>query len=511
MEQPPLMELIVAKFYNYSLFPSLVLLFSLAIWLKLARGKKLNLPPSPPKLPIIGNIHQLGKFPHRSVRDLSRKYGSLMLLKLGKNPTLVVSSAESVREIVKYHDIDFSNRQRTTAANILFYGCKDLGFAPYGEYWKEVRKISVLELFSVRRVHSFQYVRDEEVGVLINKIHQASLKGECINLTQKLMAVSNNIVSRCVLSRKFEEEDGSSKFGELIRRLTILLMGFCFGDMYPYLGWLDVLTGFIPGLKAVSGEFDSLFEQIIEEHRALKSHETTNKKDFVSIILQLQKDCKLDMDLTQDNIKAILLDMFVAGTDTTSITTDWLMAELLKHPNIMTKVQEEVRSVVGEKSKIDLDDINKMEYLKCVVKETLRLHPPGPFLLPREISTSCKLGGYDIPSNTTVMVNVWAIQRDPNWWENPEEFIPERFENNPVDFHGQDFQLIPFGCGRRSCPGLPFAVASIQYMIANLLHWFDWKLPAGETAENLDMSEVFGLNIGKKFPLCVLPISRLSV
>ncbi|XP_022738025.1 cytochrome P450 71A1-like [Durio zibethinus] len=505
------MELNVAKLCNISpLFVSLILLVSLVIWLNLAKRKKLNLPPSPPKLPIIGNIHQLGKLPHRSLGDLSRKYGSLLLLQLGHNPTLVVSSAEMAREIFKNHDIVFSNRPSTTAANILLYGCSDIGFAPYGEYWRQVRKVCVLELLSVRRVHSFQFVRDEEVELVMNKIRRASVKGESINLTEMLLALAYNIVSRCAISRKFEEEGGNSKFGQLARRLMGLLMSFCIGDMFPYLRWLDVPTGFIPSVKAVNREIDAFFDQIIEKHRALKSHdEVPNRKDFVSIILQLQEDGMLEMDLTQDNLKAIILNMFLGGTETSATTAEWLMAELLKNPNVMKKVQEEVRNVVGKKSKIDVNDINKMEYLKCVIKETLRLHPVAPLLIPRQTTASVKLGSYDIPSNVRVLINVWAIQRDPNWWEKPEEFIPERFENSPVDFKGQDFQFLPFGCGRRICPGMQFAVASIENVVANLLYWFDWKLPAGENAENLDMSEVYGLTVNKKVPLRLLPISHL--
>ncbi|XVF49776.1 hypothetical protein PTKIN_Ptkin04bG0042000 [Pterospermum kingtungense] len=184
--------------------------------------------------------------------------------------------------------------------------------------------------------------------------------------------------------------------------------------------------------------------------------------------------------------------MFVGGTETIATTMEWMMAELLKHPNIMKKVQEEVRNVVGNKTKIDVDDINKMEYLKCVIKETLRLHPAGPLLAPRETSARVKLGGYDIPSNIAVLVNACAIQRDPNWWEKPEEFIPERFENSSVDFKGQDFHFIPFGIGRRGCPGMPFGVASVEYVVANLPYWFDWILPAGENLENLDMTELYG-------------------
>ncbi|XVE56694.1 hypothetical protein DITRI_Ditri04bG0031200 [Diplodiscus trichospermus] len=509
----PLMKLNVgANLYNNPLFLSLILLVSLLIWLKLAKGKKLNLPPSPPKLPLVGNIHQLGRLPHRSLRDLSRKYGSLLLLQLGHNPTLVVSSAEMVREIVKNHDVVFSSRPSTTAANIFLYGCSDIGFAPYGEYWRQVRKICVLELLSHRRVRSFQFVREEEVELVINKIRHHSLEGETVNLTQVMMAFSHDVVSRCAISRKFEEEeDGNSKFGQLTRRMVALLMNFCFGDMFPYLWWLDVLTGFIPRIKAVQGEMDAFFRQIIEEHRALKGFDKNTNKDFVSILLQLQKDGMLEIDLTEDNLKALILETFLGGSDTSATTMEWLMAELVTHPDIMKKVQEEVRNIVGKKSKVDMDDINKMVYLKCVIKETFRLHPPVPLLLPRENSSSVKLGGYDVPSNLTIFINVWAIQRDPNWWEKPEEFIPERFVNSPVDFKGQDFQFIPFGFGRRGCPGLLFAVASIEYLTANLLYWFDWKLPDGEIRENFDMSELYGLTVNRKAPLRVLPISHLSI
>ncbi|KAK8987041.1 hypothetical protein V6N11_055358 [Hibiscus sabdariffa] len=501
------MELLnVSNLSTNPLFLSLILLLSLLIWLKLAKGRDLNLPPSPPKLPIIGNIHQLGKLPHRSLRDLSNMYGSLLLLRLGYNPTLVVSSVDMVREIVKSHDIVFSNRARTTAVNHLFYDSKGIIFAPYGEYWRQFKKMSAVELFSQQRVHSFQFIRDEEVGALIDKIRSTCLKGESINLTKMLTFVSSNIASRSVFSHKIEEEDGCSKFGELVKRLMILFTRFCFGDMFPYLGWVDELTGCIPSMKALSAELDAFLDQVIAEHRALESR----KKDFVSIIMQLQKDGMFE-NLTQDNIKAILLDMFVAGTDTSTTTLEWMMAELLRHPNSMKKVQQEVRNVVGNKSKVDPEDIRKMEYLKCVVKETLRLHPPAVFLPRRTTATaSGKLGGYDIPSNTTVLINAWAIHRDPKWWEKPDEFIPERFEKSSIDFQGQDFHYIPFGIGRRGCPGMSFGVASVEYAMANLLYWFDWKLPSGEAAEKVDMTELYGLAVSKKTPLHALAIPHSS-
>jgi cytochrome P450 len=194
--------------------------------------------------------------------------------------------------------------------------------------------------------------------------------------------------------------------------------------------------------------------------------------------------------------------MFLGGTETTSTVLEWSMAELVKNPSIMKRAQEEVRRVVNKKSKIDVNDINKMDYLKCILKETLRLHPPLPLSLPRETITNVKIGGYDIPEKTKVLANIWAIQRDPRVWERPEEFLPERFEDRPIDYKGQDFEFIPFGGGRRGCPGMTFGVASVENVVANLLCWFDWKLQG----EDLDMTEINALTASKKIHLHLIPI-----
>ncbi|XP_059442631.1 cytochrome P450 71A1-like [Corylus avellana] len=487
---------------------SLVLLIPFLYVFKRIRSGKTNVPPSPPKIPIIGNLHQLGTLPHRSLQALSNKYGPLMFLYLGNVPTLVVSSADMAREIMKTHDIIFSNRPKTTAANILLYGCKDIAFSPYGEYWRQARKICVLELLSLKSVQSFEYVREEEVEALINKISGTCLKGGSVNLSEMFIATTNNIASRCILGQKFEEENGKSKFGELSRRVMTLFVAFCFGDFFPSLGWIDVLTGITPSLKSTFGGLDAIFDQVIEEHETEKiDDDQPNRLDFVQILLRLQKNSMLDFELNKNNLKAILLDMFVAGTDTSSTALEWLMAELVKNPRVMKRAQEEVRRVVSKKSRIDVNDINKMDYLKCIIKETLRLHPPIPLLLPRETITSVKIGGYDIPPNTRVVINAWAIQMDPKVWERPEEFLPERFEGNPVDFRGQDFEFIPFGGGRRGCPGLTFGVSSVEYVIANILYWFDWKLAgANVQGEDLDMTEFNGLTVTKKHPLHLVPV-----
>ncbi|XP_054786242.1 phenylacetaldehyde oxime monooxygenase CYP71AN24-like [Prosopis cineraria] len=518
---------VVLKHLPFELNPtSFVSLFSFIIAIVLLiklqtvtrRNKPDLLPPSPPKFPFIGNLHQLGTLPHRSLTALSRKYGSLMLLRLGQTPTLVVSSAHMAKEITKSHDVVFSDRPQTTAAKILLYGCTDVGFLPYGEEWRLKRKICVLGLLSLKRVQSFQYIREEEVADLVNKIRQAcSEHDDHVNISQMVIATSNNIVSRCLLGEKFEAGDGKSSFGNLARKVMVLLAAFSFGNFFPSLRWMDFVTGLIPKLNATFRELDTFFDEVLAQHKAAKrndddGHHRSEKKDFVDILHQLQHDDLLDIELNQSDIKAMIMDFFTGGSDTTSTALEWAFAELMRNPRTMKKAQEEVRRMMGKKSKVEETDVRKMKFLECVVKETLRLHPPLPLSVPRETRSGVTLGGYYVPPKTTVFMNAWAIQRDPEFWERPEEFVPERFENSNVDFKGQDFELIPFGSGRRGCPGLSFGIASLDYVLANLLYWFDWKLPteaSKSTQQAIDMSEIFGLTVVKKQPICVQPIPYL--
>ncbi|PPS08078.1 hypothetical protein GOBAR_AA12569 [Gossypium barbadense] len=452
------------------------LLLTISFLFKLLRTWKLNLPPSPPKLPIIGNIHQVGKSPHRSFRALSEKYGPLMLLHMGQTPTLVVSSAVIGKEIMAAHDV-FVERPQIRAVHTLFCGCTDIAFSAYGDYWRQAKKICVLELLTQKRVRMFQLVREQEVSRMVKNVRQCCHNGSGIVVCEMLGTIANNIISRSVLGRVYEREDGNKGFGELSRKAMDLLGSFCFEDFFPKLGWIDVLTRLTSELERVSNELHAFLDQL---------------------------DGKLDISLTQDNLKAIILDMFIGGTDTIAATMEWTMAELVKNPSIMKKAQEEVRTVVGKKQTISEIDVNEMHYLKCVVKETLRLH--APVMVSRQNSTATKLEGYDIPPKTIVLVNTWAIQRDPKLWDKAEEFIPDRFLNSQVDFRGQHIQYTPFGAGRRRCPGIKFAVAGAEYVLANLLYWFDWKLPDLRRCEDLDMSDYYAIIIRKKVPLHLVPM-----
>ncbi|PON72319.1 Cytochrome P450, E-class, group I [Parasponia andersonii] len=285
-----------------------------------------------------------------------------------------------------------------------------------------------------------------------------------------------NVISRCALGGKYTREDGRESFGELARRAIKLIGAFNFQDVVPYLGWINILTGFNARLGETVKAFDILLDEVIEEHEQ-KIGDQSDKKD---------------------------LDMFLGGTDNSASVMEWAMTELAKNPSVMKKAQEEARRVVGNKPKIDEADIAQMEYLKCVNNESLILH--APVLITRKSTTATKLEGYDIPAKTRVLINVWAIKRDPRLWERSEEFVPERFVNNPVDFKGHHNQIIPFGEGSRACPGIIFAMAEIDYVLANLLYWFDWNLPPGQTGKDLDLSDIFGPVIHKKVPLRLVPV-----
>ncbi|KAK9108253.1 hypothetical protein Syun_024264 [Stephania yunnanensis] len=272
---------------------------------------------------------------------------------------------------------------------------------------------------------------------------------------------------------------------------------------------MDFLTGMSGTLKRTWEELDAFLDRVIEDRLTMKDEDDVVRGDsdqhfLIDRLILAQEDDTLDVKLSKEDLKAILLDMFITGTDSAAMMTEWAMAELMRRPEEMKKAQEEVRRVVGKKMKLVVEeDIQHMDYLKCIIKETLRLHGT---ILPREAITSATVNGYHIPAKTRVLINAWAIQRDPEVWDRAEEFVPARFLNAGIDFKGHEHhEFLPFGSGRRSCPGLSFALATLELATANLLYWFDWELPNGETSEQLDMSEIFGVDIHKKAPLLLVP------
>ncbi|XVF85079.1 hypothetical protein PTKIN_Ptkin17bG0089600 [Pterospermum kingtungense] len=499
------------------LFWLLSLLLSLLLLLKKKTSqanKPTRLPPSSPKLPIIGNLHQLGALPHRSLCNLSRKYGPVLLLHLGRIPVVLISSAEAAREVLKVHDIASCSRPPIAGAGRLTYNYSDVVFTPYGEYWREIRKICVLELFSVKRVKSFRFVREEEVASLMDSISQSSSFGSPVNVTELVFSLTGSIIFRTAFGRCSQGNDfDRTKLYEIVHAAETVLGTFSAEEYFPNFGWIwDMINGHNKEVERVFHELDTFFERVIQDH--LQSGREKLQEDIIDVMLGIEKE-QVDQDgrawLTKAHIKAVLLNMFLAGVDTSALTVNWAMAELFRQPKLMKKAQNEVRSIVGNKGRVTECDLDQLDYLKMVVKETLRLHPPAPLLIPRETMSYFKINEYDIHPKTRIIINAWAIARDPLYWENPEEFCPERFVDNSVDFKGNNFEFLPFGGGRRGCPGMHMGTVTSELLLANLLYSFDWKLPGGTREAEIDMEELGGhsLTLSKKIPLLLVPIKYL--
>ncbi|XP_062078754.1 cytochrome P450 71D11-like [Humulus lupulus] len=491
--------------------PSFPILFSfvfvfMVVIIVLKRDQTKNsvskLPPGPWRLPLVGNMHQLfGSLPHLKLRDFSKQHGPLMYLKIGQVPILIVSSSEYAKEVMRTHDVVFASRPRTLAAQIIAYNCTDIIFAPNGEYWRQLRKICTQELLSPARVQSFQPVREEELFNLVEGI--ASKVGSAINLTEMVKKSSYGITSRAAFGKKSRDHD---EFISIMEETIKAAGGFEFAEMFPSLSFLDWKSR--PKFESIKLRSSRILENIIQEH--IKENEISAEKggrheDLVDVLLKFHNNGDLGFTITRDNIKGVILDIFVAGGETSALSVDWAMVEMMRNPRVMRKAQDEVREVFGRKGSVDETSIDEMKYLKSVVKETLRLHPPAPLLLPRESREKCDINGYEIPMKTRVMVNVWAIGRDPKYWIEPENFLPERFLDSAIDFKGNNFEYIPFGAGRRICPGMSFGLINVELPLAYLLYHFDWKLPNGMKHENLDMTEFFGVTMRRKDDLYLIP------
>ncbi|KAJ4724625.1 Cytochrome P450 [Melia azedarach] len=374
-----------------SFFPMIVtfLLFVVMV-LKIVKRFKdseryLILPPGPWKLPIIGNLHQLvGSLPHHQLRNLANKYGPLMYLQIGEIPTIVISSAEFAKEVLKTHDIIFSSRVQTLAGNVITYNSSGMLFTPYGDEWRELRKLTVMEVLSVKKVQSFRSIREQEVSNLISWI--ASKSGSMINLTEKLFSLSYDITSKAAFGNKCtDREIFISIVGEVVR----LIVGANVADLFPSIRFLQPITGIKSRVQKMHQQADKIISSIIDEHKKRKARLQTGKdEDIVDVLLSVQERADLKFPITTDNIKAIIIEVFGAASETAATTLDWAICEMMKNPRVLKKAQEEVREVFNKKGKVDETGIAEMEFLKLVIKETMRLHTPGPLLFTRECRES---------------------------------------------------------------------------------------------------------------------------
>ncbi|KAI3468321.1 hypothetical protein Pfo_024984 [Paulownia fortunei] len=481
-------------------FTNCILLLSFILFLykgwKKFNNRSPKLPPGPWKLPVIGHLHHIGPLPHRSFQELAKTYGPLMHFKLGEVTALVVSSPTLAKEVLKVHDPTFADRPESIAGEILWYNSSNISFSQYGDYWRQMRKICILELLSAKNVKSFGSIRNDEVSHLINSIKASS--GAPVDLTEKIFTMTSSITCRAAFGKVCRDKD---QLIEMFKEGITLVSGFDVSDLYPSSKILKAISWNRLKLLKMRRKLDLILDDIIEEHRhnlakIVADTENSEKRgngefgneDLVDVLLRVKESGELEFPITDDNVKAVIYDIFAAGTETSSTTIDWIMAELIRNPRVMSKVQTEIREAFKGSTTIGEADVQNLKYLKLVIKEGLRLHAPIP-LIPRVSREDTEIEGYLIPARAKVMVNAWAMGRDPEIWTNPESFEPERFDNNPTDFTGNHFEYIPFGAGRRMCPGMTFGLASVELPLAHLLYNFDWKLPGGMSPKDLDMIE----------------------
>ncbi|KAH9687346.1 Xanthotoxin 5-hydroxylase CYP82C4 [Citrus sinensis] len=417
--------------------------------------------------PVIGHLHLLRgpEPPYRVFGRMADKYGPIFNIRIGKNPALIVSNWEIAKECLTTHDKVFANRPKTLAMEILGYNFSMFVFSPYGSYWRETRKIATLELLANHRLEKLKHVREYEVKTCLKELYElwhnnkSPNKMLLVEMKKWFEDILRNVVLRMIVGKECNSVD-SEKWKELLTRFFEMSGKFVVSDALPFLRRLDI------------------GEQYLGR----------------------------DVDIIN---KAICLALILGATDTTKITLTWVMSLLLNHRDILNKAQNELDIQVGTKRQVNAEDIKNLVYLQAILKEAMRLYPAVPFLFPHESMEECTVNVYHVPAGTQLFINAWKIQRDASVWEEPSKFQPERFltRHKDIDVKGQNFELLPFGSGRRMCPGVSFALQVMQFTLASLLQGFDFATPSNEP---VDMGERLGLTMEKSQPFEVLVTPRLS-
>ncbi|KAL5721578.1 hypothetical protein ACHQM5_005204 [Ranunculus cassubicifolius] len=474
----------------------------------------LNAPPGPKGWPVLGYLPYLTDRIHEDLFHLAKTHGPLYSLKMGQKPAIVVSSPEITKQILKNQDSTFSSRTITEAVRCVTYGATSLVFVPYGARWRLLRKILTTELFSSRSIELLQPARQLQVHGLLKNLHSAYKAKTPVDIADSTFVVSANLISNLVCSKILF--DNTKKEGrelkEIVSDILEVVGAQNLADLIPSLKFFDP-QGLKKKVSKAVKKFDDFFERLIDERlgerkQGLKMNEN-GRLDMLDVFLNYKSEKKDDeiKEFSRVDIKGMLSDMFVAGTDTSSSTVEWGMTEILKNPEIYQKIVSELDEVVGKDRFVEETDISKLTYFQAAVKEVFRLHPGVPLLIPRRTNEACEVNGYHVPKHCIVFVNVWGMARDPQVWDKPLEFNPERFLGSNRDVKGQDFDLLPFGTGRRSCIGMPLGHRMVHYSLASLLHAFEWDFPT-EILE--DMTEKVGITLSKAKTLVGLPKPRLN-
>nr|XP_043636374.1 cytochrome P450 81Q32-like [Erigeron canadensis] len=481
------------------LYISLIILLFSYLFTTHFRRKSATLPPTIfPSLPIIGHLYLFKPPLYRTLAKLASKYGPILYLKFGSRRVVIISSPSAVEECFTKNDIVFANRPKMLFGKIIGVNYTSLAWAPYGDNWRNLRRIASIEILSIHRLNEFHDIRVEEAKflnrkLLLNSSSQVAVKAVFYELTLNIMMIMIS-GKRYFGGENPEMEEEGKRFLDMLNETFVLAGATNVGDYLPILSWLGV-KGLEKRLIKLQEERDVFFQGLIEQLRKSKGSESGNKrKTMIEVLLALQES--EPEYYTDAMIRSFVLVLLAAGSDTSATTMEWAMALMLNHPQVLKKAQDEIDRVVGNNRLVDESDIANLPYLRCIINETLRLTPPGPLLVPHEASEDCVVGGYTIPSGTMLLINQWAIHHDPKIWADPEMFKPERFEG--LEGTRDGFKLLPFGSGRRSCPGEGLAVRVIGMTLGSVIQCFDWERMSEEL---VDLTEGPGLTMPKAVPL----------
>nr|UVC58038.1 CYP706V7 protein [Isodon rubescens] len=470
-------------------------------------------PPGPRGLPIVGYLPFLRRDIHCQLTELAAHYGPIYKIRAGSKLYTVIGSTSLAKEVFRDNDVVLANRDMTIAAGIATLDFNDIAWSPYGPGWRDRRKVFSREMLSHANLKASYNLRKDTMRRTIGEIYADKARTP-IGIFKLGLKIDLDLILNMVWGGKIGAERRDKMSAGLlpvVAELLDLLFKPNISDFFPVLARFD-FQGIAKAMTAQLQKIEAMTEDAIEERikNPNAGVEKEGRKDFMQTLVELMQEESYKSSLGIKQIKGMLVDILIGGTDTTSTTVEWVMTQLLRHPKVMKKVQQELDEVVGMNNIVEETHMPKLVYLDAVIKETMRLNPIGP-LIARTLSQSCTVGGYTIPKDSSVFVNVWSLQRDPVAWDDPSEFKPERFlegggAGNPADFSSNNFNFIPFGSGRRMCAGLQLAERMMMYILGSLLHSFEWRLRDGD---ELDMSEELVTALRKRNPLYVVPIPRL--
>ncbi|EFJ20550.1 hypothetical protein SELMODRAFT_108700 [Selaginella moellendorffii] len=482
----------------------------LAASLLLLSRRRTHLPPGPRGFPLLGNLLQMRSVlgSPMNLQNLARQHGAIMTLRVGSVPLVVISSSQLAHEALIEKGSIFSSRPSLSERQVrLSNDRRSINAAPYGHHWRTVRRNMVSHVLSPHRVHAFEPARQRVISELVEKLRQTSQRadspdGPAVPVLATLRFTVFSLLSYMCFGQ-WLDKDAVNGVERMLRHLiTSAGRGGRMSDFVPLLKIVQRSPRDLK-LEELVGERRELLLPLIQRAKLLAAEDKLDQNSYLSSLFSLQRQEDHQLKLTDEDLIVLCSEFLNAGADTTANTLEWSLANVIKHPAVQKKLLEEIHSSVGDKP-VTEKDIDKLVYLKAVVKETLRKHPPGYTTLPHAVTEPCKLGGYDIPVHATLLFNIYAINNDPELWTNPDEYKPERFLEGPgasADFTASSgvLNLIPFGAGRRICPGLGLATLHVHLVLARLVQEFEWNTVPGDTA--VDLTPIQEFTVVMKQPL----------